>query len=101
MIIRGGRVFIMRNDALPIVTISNADVILELTSAEATEGLEDFINARVGSGSLLTHCNIMTWDFWSEQEAKENIVKVGLPRRIRTRTIMQRIRKFFRIEAAS
>lgn len=98
MIIRGGTIFILDGDVLPTVTITDATVVLEHAGNEFS--VTEYISQRVGTDSEVTRCHIMSWDFWSEQTAKESIVKATLARKPRTDTIMQRLYKLLRLGAS-
>lgn len=109
MIIHGGQVFVMEDDILPKVTITGATIVMECADG-SLDGMKEFISDRVGRGSDITDCNFMPIDRWANQKAKEGLAKAKSDLHIkqapimklsRKTSIVQRIRKFLRLGAAS
>lgn len=100
MIIRGGQVFVMEEDILPKVSITGATIITECSDA-SLEGQTAFVSERVGRGSEINSCTLIPIERWAKGKANEGISRAKSDLHLAQAPIMQRIRKFLRLEAAS
>ena len=100
MIIRGGQIFVLEEDLLPRVTITNAMIIMECTDA-SLEGMKDFICARIARGSEISNCTFVPLSHWSEQKMKEGIQQAKTDLNLKQAPVLKGLRKFLRFGAES
>lgn len=92
MIIRGGKIFVMDDDVLPKVTITDATIIME-TADSSLDWLKEFISERIGRGSEINSCTFVPIGDWAESKSKEGIAKAKNDLHLKNAPIMSRLKK--------
>lgn len=95
MIIRGGHVFILDDDVLPVVTITKAIIFMELPASASLDDMTSYLSERCARGSMVNDCTFRTIEGWAKERARQSIGNAMSEVHLKAAPLGQRILAFF------
>lgn len=95
MIIKGGQVFILEDDVLPVVTITKAIIFMEMPDDSSMDEMAQYLNKRCGNGTTITDCTFQTVESWADERMRKAIGNAKSDLHLKSAPLGRRIMEFF------